>query len=75
MIAILCNSAGDETCGSDNVICIDGRLSIVNRLRVVAQYRQGFKLNFPHKYSAWTHCYFVSRIGDRPTVLFGLGGC
>lgn len=66
MIAVLCNENGTTQLGSDGYIHVDGRYNRANQINLAREYRERFKKNFPHKYDAWTHVMFVTRIQDLP---------
>ena len=72
MIAMLCDSKGETLCGTDTYAYVDGRLSIPNKIAAVSAHVERFKWNFQWKYVHWTHCYFVNKVTDIPSVIYKL---
>lgn len=54
----LCNALGVALPGSDGNFNIDLRLGHRRRSAHVAEYRERFRKNFPHKADFWTHYSF-----------------
>lgn len=51
---VMLNARGERPClGSDSVIPLTGRWP--NPDKQAAEYRDRFKIGFPHKYEEWTH--------------------
>lgn len=53
----LCNKHGVALCGSDGHLCLDGRFGHRRVVEEVNKYKEGFRKNFPNKYTYWTHFY------------------
>jgi hypothetical protein len=58
----LCDSKGNELCGSDGHFNIDKRFGLTRIHSEVTEYRSRFQKNFPHKFSHWTHFKFRGMI-------------
>jgi len=58
----LCDSKGNELCGSEGYFNIDKRFGLARIHSVVFEYRSRFETNFPHKFSHWTHFKFQGMI-------------
>lgn len=58
----LCNKNKETLCGSDGNFNIDKRFGTFRIINEVFNYRERFKINFPHKYEHWTHFIYKGRL-------------
>lgn len=73
MFAVLCDSAGKPTLGTDGKIWVDGRFGKYRVRQVVWEYRERFRDNFPGKYAEWTTYGIVPSLRNDPTTVYSIG--
>ena len=62
-----CDTAGKTMLGSDGVTYVDNRKTTPNILQDLAEHRERYRANFPHKFAGMSHCLFRGRVHKVPT--------
>jgi len=70
--AILTDSKGNATLGSDGKIWVDRRHGIERSRQAAMTYREGFRKHFPGKFKSWTHYGIVDKLSQDPKVVYSI---